>query len=79
MARPNDVLSPEEVQRRIEDLRRLRSERLDRAGQAEKLGDLIADVMNQLEVIYVAVYGEGTKPQATMPDGFYPASPTSRE
>lgn len=79
MARPGDVLSNEEVQFQLGNLRRLRSERLERAGEIEKITDLIADLINQLEVLYVAVNGEGTKPQTRVPDGFYPASHTSRE
>jgi hypothetical protein len=79
MARPGDFLSNEEVQLQLDNLRRLRSQRLDRAGEIEEINDLIADIMNQLEVLYVAVNGSGTKPQVAVPDGFYPASPSRHE
>lgn len=79
MARPGDIISPEEVERQLTNLRALRGERLERAGDVAKFNDLIADIMNQLEVLYIAVNSNGTKPQASIPDGFYPSSPTSRE
>lgn len=78
MARLGDELTPEEVQLQIGNLRRLRSQRLDQAGDVQSINELIADLMNQLEVLYVAVNSDGTKPQAVVPDGFYPSSPSSR-
>lgn len=78
MARLGDELTPEEVQLQIGNLRRLRSQRLDQAGDVQSINELIADLMNQLEVLYVAVNSDGTRPQASVSDGFYPSSPTSR-